>query len=473
MAGIGFELRKVASLGNVRGLFQASLSGIMIVAGPWLISILTILMFQQPALGIPAEFRQLFIASTIYIYSSSLILSGGFHYIFTRILSDYLFRNELDKAMGLTIRFILISTLLLLPAAWGLQKIFLNGSVIHSLHKAAFILLFVIINHIWVLMLTASAMKRYNQLLIVYTAGMAASLLLMKAAMIYSGSYGLLMAYALGQLILMLMLLFFLIKEMGYRSVAIRYDFMRYIRRYRALFLTGFFYYGALWSDKMVFWFLRGEIIPGTSMRLYQNYDIVVYLTNLMMIPGLVFFVIFSETEFFLVLKKFLDSLSREPLKHIKLNQYILRKTTLFILKEQAAIQLAVCLLFLSWAWFRPSLHAALPMVTVTTLSILILGLFLTVMNFLFYLEQYRQALQGVIIFFILNTGGALLSSRIPWLSLPGISTLTACLTGTILLTIYLFRTIRSLDRIIFTAITEGGLKDIQEKHRKIAAVST
>ena len=473
MAGIGFELRKIAALGNVRGLFQASLSGIMIVAGPWLISILTILLFQQPALGIPADFRRLFIASTIYIYSSSLILSGGFHYIFTRILSDYLFRNELDKALGLTIRYILISTVFLLLTGWGLQRIFLNSPAIPGLHKGAFILLFVVINHIWILMLTASAMKRYNQLLIVYSCGMISSLLFMKGAMVFLNSNSLLMAYSLGQLLLFLMLLLLLLREMGYSAVSILPDFKRYIRRYSALFLTGFFYYGALWADKMVFWVLRGEVIPGTAMKLYQDYDIVVYLTNLMMIPGLVFFVIFSETEFFVVLKKFLDSLSKKPLRHIRTNQYILKKTTLFILKEQAGIQICITLLFLSWAMLRPSLRAVFPMVTITALSITVLGFFLTVMNFLFYLEQYWRAFRGVMVFFIVNTGGALLSSRLSFFSLPGISTLTACLAGTVLLTFYLFLTIRSLDRIIFTAITDNGLKDIMEKNRKSAVVST
>ena len=402
MAGIGFELRKVASLGSARGLFQASLSGIMIVAGPWLISIITILIFQQPVLGIPVEIRNLFISSTIYIYASSLILNGGFHYIFTRILSDYLYRNEMDKAMGLTVRYLLASMIMIIPVAVGLQRLFLGGPAVGTVHKTAFILLYTIINHVWVLMLTASAMKRYNQLLVAYSLGMSASLLFMKGAMIWFDSSYILMAFTTGQLLLMLLLFFYLWKEMGYRRVGIHHDFIRYIKRYRALFISGFFYYGALWIDKIIFWGLRGDFIADTSMKLYKTYDIIVYLTNLMMIPGLVFFTIFSETEFFLVLKKFLDSLGRKPLRHIKTNQYQLNKTTRFILREQAALQGCVSLIFLSAAWFRPEMREAVyPMVIFMTASgIMVLGLFLTVMNFLFYIELYGKALQGVLLFF-------------------------------------------------------------------------
>ncbi|OQY33546.1 MAG: hypothetical protein B6241_07630 [Spirochaetaceae bacterium 4572_59] len=467
MAGIGFELRKVASLGSARGLFQASLSGIMIVAGPWLISILTILVFQQPVLGIPLEFRRLFVASTIYIYASSLIFSGGFHYIFTRILSDYIFRNEMNKAMGLTIRFLSLSTLVLIPAAWFLQKTFLNNPGISDIHKGSFILLFVVINHIWVLMLTASAIKKYNQLLLVYLTGMGSSLFFMKAAISWFNSSYLLLGYTMGQLLLMILLFFFLIKQMGYTKTLISKDFFHYIRRYRALFISGFFYYGALWIDKMIFWVYRGEVISGTGMKLYESYDIIVYLTNLMMIPGLVFFVIFSETEFYLSLKRFLDSLSRKPFKHIKTNQYILRKTTRFILQEQAALQGCVTLIFICVAWFRPEMRIHYPMVVVSSVNIMVLGLFLTVMNFLFYIEQYWHAFKGVIVFFCINTAGALLSPLCPFFSLPGVSTLTGCLAGLILMTLYLFISLRSLDRIIYTSITDARLKDIQEKNRK------
>ena len=269
------------------------------------------------------------------------------------------------------------------------------------------------------------------------------------------------MAYTAGQLLIFILLLTFLYKEMGYRKVGLANLFKSYIHQYRPLFLTGFFYYGALWIDKMVFWYLRGDIIEGTMMKLYEPYDVVVYLTNLMMIPGLVFFVIFSETEFYIVLKKFLDSLSRKPYKAIKWNMYRLIQTTRFILSEQSALQGVVLLLFLRLSWMSPAMREKFLMVCVTAAGIFILDLFLTSMNFLLYIQRYRTAFLGSLVFFAVNTAGALCSNRLGIFATPGVSALTGGLLGTGILVISLFRDLNSLDRIIYASVLEKQFKDI------------
>ncbi|MDA3955445.1 exopolysaccharide Pel transporter PelG [Oceanispirochaeta sp.] len=460
MAGIGFELRKVASLGNARGIFQASLSGVMIVAGPWLISILTILIFQQPVMGIPVEFRELFTASTVYTYSLSLVLNGGFHYIFTRIQSDYLYRNESGKAFAYTVNYMLRSSLILIPLAFFLVHLFFTD--ISILHKAGFILLFVTINHIWILMLTASAMKKFNQLLFGYILGMGGSLLLMKISMILIGSEALLLAYALGQVILFIIVLIYLSQDMGWEKVSRKGDFIQYTRRYKALFITGFVYYGALWSDKFIYWLKRGDDIGQTAMRLYPSYDIIVYLTNLMMIPGLVFFVIYSETEFFMTLKKFLDSLSRKPYHVIQANQAVLVKANRQILKEQFGFQAVFTLLFLAIAVNYPPLSAQLRIIIPTALGIMVLGLFVCIINFLFYIEQYTFVLISTSLFFLINAGLAWFGEAGSLIT-PGISSLAGSIVGTIFSGFFLNYSLKNLDRIIYTAITKGQLREIRE----------
>ncbi|MDC7232041.1 MAG: exopolysaccharide Pel transporter PelG [Spirochaetales bacterium] len=469
MAGIGFELRKVASLGNARGIFQASLSGIMIVAGPWLISILTILMFQQPVMGIPAEFRQLFTASTVYIYATSLVINGGFHYIFTRILSDYLYRNENPKAFAYTVQYMLKSNIVFIPLAFGMVQLFFHN--ISVLHKAGFIILFVTINHIWILMLTASAMKRFNQLLLGYIIGMSSSLILMKMAMMFVSSEALLLAYATGQVILFLIVLFYLRGDMGYDKVTRKGDFLKYSRRYYYLFFTGFVYYGALWADKFIYWYLRGEAIGFTSLRLYPEYDVIVYLTNLMMIPGMVFFVIYSETEFFVSLKKFLDSMSNKPYHEIQANQRILVRANRKILKEQIGLQAIFTLLFITWSLNDPNLSQQLRIIFPTALSIMVLGLYVCIMNFLFYVEQYRQVLISCLIFFLTNVLLAWYGEGGDWIT-PGISSLAGILLATLTAGLFLNHALQNLDRTIYTAITKGRLREIREAHQKLAQKS-
>ena len=464
MAGIGFELRKVASLGSARGFFQASLSGIMIVAGPWLISILTILIFQQPVMGVPADFRRLFTASTVYTYSISLILNGGFHYIFTRVLSDYLYRNEKGRAFAFTVGYMLKSSVFLIPLAFVLMVCLFHD--ISVLHRAGFILLFVVINHIWILMLTASAMKRFNQLLLGYLIGMGSSLILMKTASLTIGSDGLLLAYALGQIVLFTIVLVFLMKDMGWDKTGRKREILNYALRYKSLFLTGFVYYGALWADKFIYWYLKGDPVENTAMRLFPAYDVIVYLTNLMMIPGLVFFVIYSETEYFMVLKKFLTSLSSKPYHLVRNNQTILIRTTRQIIKEQSGILIFTTLLFLIMALNHSHLYTQLSIVIPTALGIMMLGLFVCIINFLFYIEQYRFALFSSSLYLFINIALGWYGAAENFL-MPGVSSLTGCTLGTATAGYLLSYSLRNLDRIMFTSITRDHLKKIREKNLK------
>ncbi len=466
MAGIGFELRKVASLGTAKGVFQASLSGIMIVAGPWLITIGTILLFQHPALGIPSSFRELFTASTVYIYAGSLVMTGGFHYIFTRILSDYLYRNEYGRAYAYTLRYILRSSLVLIPVGLLMVRFFMPGETVSVLHKLGFVLLFFFINHIWILMLTASAIRHFNQLLLCFLIGMASSLICMKLAMNYGGQEYLLLAYTSGQALIFIMLLFILHKNMGWAKLVRKGEFGRYIVRYHYLFITGFLYYGALWGDKIIYWILRGEKTAGTLMRLYPDYDLVVYFTNLMMIPSLVFFVIYSETEFFISLKKTLDSLTGKTVTTILTRKYALISSTKRILKEQAALQGAIALVFITLVVNSPFLSQSLRLYIPSVLSISFLSLFLCLINFMFYVEQYLTAMLCTLIFFIISVTLPLLPVIGEHL-IPGVSSMTGVAAATVTAGICFFYILKNLPRIIFSSMNRSQLRELREDQLK------
>ena len=466
MAGIGFELRKVASLGTAQGIFQASLSGIMIVAGPWLITIGTILLFQAPFLGIPVAFRELFTASTVYIYAGSLILNGGFHYIFTRILSDYLYRNEYGKAFAYTLRYILRSSLVLIPAGLLMIQIFMKGDSISFLHKLGFLLLFFFINHIWILMLTASAIRHFNQLMVSFLIGMGCSLIGMKLAMEFLREDALLIAYSTGQAVIFFFLIIILYREMGWKKPTRKGEFTLYIKKYRYLFYTGFLYYGALWADKIVYWFLRGSCSAGTVMKLYPEYDLVVYFTNLMMIPALVFFVIYSETEFFLSLKKLLDSLTGKTVKTILTRKYSLISTTKKVLKEQAALQAVTALLFIAIVANSDYLSGSLLLFIPSVLNIFFLSLFICLINFMFYVEQYLTAMLCTLLFFVLNTALPLIplwGERL----MPGVSSLIGVTAATLIAGISFLYILKNLPRIVFSSMNRTRLRTIREEFLK------
>jgi uncharacterized membrane protein len=107
-----------------------------------------------------------------------------------------------------------------------------------------------------------------------------------------------------------------------------------------------------------------------------------------------------------------------------------------------------------------PVIAAAMGLET-PTLRIVLTGvdfhlIFLTLMNFQFYLEYYRRALRGGVIFFLVNLAGSLTAlPGIPTLR-PGVSYLVAAVAASIYAAVSLFATGRRMDRIILAGAGSG-----------------
>lgn len=461
MAGIGFELRKVVNKGGIGSFFQIAMSGAMIVAGPWILSIITIMVIQTFLNQALAGGLELFMGIVIYCYAFSLFLFGGFHYIFTRRMSDLLYIKKEGQAFGYVLRLCipisLISIAIALPAALSL-----NLSIPHAaMLRFSTVLIFTTVNCLWIIMLFVSVLKWYIKIMLVYTGGLAASLLLIYLLSIQFGLAGALLGFSLGHLMIVLLLMSLCRaawkpekpappvdiehadESSGTRAGRTVINFYRYMYKHRFLFGAGLFYYWGIWIDKMIFWLTTGENIAGTFIKLFAEYDIPVYLANLTMIPGLIFFVIYSETEFYTALKHFLFSLSRSRYSRIIKTKQRLSKATLYSLKEQSLLQgiVSLSLILLSS-----------DIILKTTLSAVFFHLLLlTLMNYLFYIEQYRHALYSSFIFFGVNTLLSLLTAvgLIP--ITPGLSYLAGAASASISAGFLLKYDIKRLDRHILT----------------------
>jgi len=220
-------------------------------------------------------------------------------------------------------------------------------------------------------------------------------------------------------------------------------NFFRYASKHRYLFGAGAFYYAGIWIDKLIFWYFYGENVSGTFIRLFAEYDIPVYLANLTMIPGLVFFVIYSETEFYTSLKRFLFSLSRGKFTDIQRTKHRLARTTLESLKEQSMLQGIVTLIIII-------LTGGLILRT-TLAAVFFHLLLLTLLNYLFYIEQYRHAFLSAAVFFIVNSAiaGLTTASVIP--QTPGLSYLAGAAAASFTAALLLKSDIFRLERHILT----------------------
>ena len=96
MAGIGFELRKYLDDDSFTGTLKAYGFAGLISAGPWVLSILGVMLIGIVALSQKVGGREVeqFTTSVTWIMGSSLVLSGLLQLVFTRFIADRLFEGR-------------------------------------------------------------------------------------------------------------------------------------------------------------------------------------------------------------------------------------------------------------------------------------------------------------------------------------------------------------------------------------------
>ena len=460
MAGIGFELRRVAGKGGIASFFQIAFSGAMIVAGPWILSIITISAIKTMLNLLFGESLELFTAIIIYSYAFSLVIFGGFHYIFTRRMSDLLYVKKEAEAFGYVLRLCIpvasASALIALPAILSLKL-----NIPHeALFKFSAWLTFMSLNCLWIMMLFVSALKWYIKILLAYIAGLCITLLLIFFLTGLLGTAGTMLGFASGHLAIVLLLM--LICRLTWKPEKPRQHVelddksepapglqptatrsIKFLKKHRYLFAAGLFYYLGIWTDKIIFWITIGTEVPGTFFKLFESYDIPVFYANLSMIPGLVFFVIYSETEFYTYLKRFLLSLTKGRFSDILNAKKRLYTNTWKSFREQCLLQAVVT-------------GAAIVLVSGSILRTTFTAVFfhimlLTLLNYLFYIEQYRHAFISAVIFFLVNSLTAV-AGLIPGIPLiPGLSYALGAAAGMITASVLLKKDLYRLERHILT----------------------
>ena len=93
MAGIGFELRRILRKNTLIGILEAYAYAGIIGSGPWVLSIVGILLIGlfSVSVVVPSYLVTQFQTSVTYLVAGSLIFTGLAQLAFTRFISDRLF----------------------------------------------------------------------------------------------------------------------------------------------------------------------------------------------------------------------------------------------------------------------------------------------------------------------------------------------------------------------------------------------
>lgn len=419
MAGIGFELKKILKKGNLASMLHTYALSAALSSGPWVISMIVIMLVGFVSFTISQntvhsnEFQS--IVTYVLMLASSLIFSSFFQLPFTRFVADRIYEKRehliLPNFLGLLLVLFVLGTLMIVPLSLWL---FHSQS---NLFLILFITTFLVLNGVWISNILATSLRFFRITIYAYAISYALIFFLSLWLERY-GREGMLIAFLLGNLLLLIILVMAIINHYPSHYL-VRFDFFDHKTFYYRLGIAGFFYNIAIWIDKIIFWY---SPVTGTAVvdNLHTSilYDMPIFLAYLAIIPGMAVFFYRLEADFSENYDRYYDAVRQNgTLEQIRKERYDMIATIRLALREILIIQgiFNLILLMVSKPLFA-LLH--IPQLYLSLFYIDLLGTqiqlgFMSVLAILFYLDRQREAMVLSILFFIFNAAGSWLSIQL------------------------------------------------------------
>ena len=408
MAGIGFELRHMLRKNTLLSLVQAYAYASVIGSGPWVFSIVGILLIGifSASMVVPSFLVTQFQTSVTYLVASSLILTGLVQLAFTRFISDRLFEKQQDLVLPNLHGLLLV--VLLVAGVLGSLALFVVLPGQGLLYRLLMLAGFTLMCGVWVLTILLSGMKRYKVIVALF--GLSYVLIVASALLLRPyGLEGLLGGFVLGNYVLLAGMWLLVVREFNPTGRLVAFDFARRSMLYPSLIAIGLLYNLGIWADKFMFWFFTPTSQPIIGhLRASLIYDLPVFLSYLSIIPGMAVFLVRIETDFVEYYDKFYDAVrDGGSLEFIEAMRNEMVHAIRHGLSEIAKIQtLAVLITFVvgpAILEFIGISRLYQPLLQVQVIGAgLQVGL-MAVLNVFFYLDQRRIVLWLCVQFVLLN----------------------------------------------------------------------
>lgn len=407
MAGISFELRKVLrerTLGSIAKAFGYSA---ILSAGPYLISIIT-LISSYYLLSPIVDDRKIIIQFQVivtYLVAFSLILTGFSQLMITRFIADRIF----ERRYNLVLPNLLGNMILNMGVGFILSLLFSIFSFKDqdSLFIILFSFNFTLFCGIWIVNIVLSSLKSYKFIVLSFAVGYL-TFLILSLLLVKFGLNGVMFSFFLGQSILFLMLVSYMIKNHDSDNL-LRFDFFDKSQIYISLIFSGFFYNLGVWVDKFVFWFTPFTSIEVLGpIRSSLVYDIPMFLAYISIAPGMAIFFLKLEVEFAEYYDRYYRSV-REGATLPKIYEYgdemILSARNVIL--DTMRIQGIAFVIFLLFDKFLLSLFK-ISLLYIPLLHILMLGtylqlVFMSILALLNYFDRKMESMVSSLIFAVSN----------------------------------------------------------------------
>ena len=294
MAGVGFQLARMAREGGVGGIAGAALHGAAISAGPWMVTAAAMtLLGRWSAAHLTAEGGALVQTVLVYAFSISALIAAPIGVVATRLVADRLFARDTAGIPGILVAALAAGGALALVAG---AILFAGVARLAPLPALTATVALAWLTQIWVAAPLLTALRRYRAVPGAYLAGagVAAALLLLwrggdgeTALVIVTAGIGVTLAAVVALL------------RRHFTAAALP-PARDALPPRLALMVAGSGLAGvlAIWADKWLLWLGPGSITALGALRLNPINDIGSFLGLLTLVPGLTLLLIVSETRF-------------------------------------------------------------------------------------------------------------------------------------------------------------------------------
>ncbi|WP_229411084.1 MULTISPECIES: exopolysaccharide Pel transporter PelG [unclassified Massilia] len=412
MAGISLELRRLMRKNTVSGMVQTYTYAGLVGSGPWVISIIAILVIGLFTTANPVQSLnvQRFQVSISYLMAGSLILTGPLQIVFTRYVADRIFEKRSDLVLP-NLMGALCITLLASTAFGSMALLWFDGSFVYRL---CMLTSFSMLSCIWILQIFASAIHSPSAVVLVFALGYTITV----GAALWLRDYGLeglLAGFIGGQATMFFILLNMIVKEFPAKQF-IAFSFLRKTQIFPTLAITGLFYNLGVWSDKFIFW---ADTLTGVQiiapLRASPIYDFPIFLAYLSIIPGMAVFFVRMEVDVADQCHRYYKTVTKGGTYTAILEEK--RKLVEVVtssLLDMAKVQVITTLIVLLCGgdilrWFGMS-QLYRPLFSVDLIAVGMQLVVLAMLSVFFYLDRRKLALALCVLFFAANTAFSLMS---------------------------------------------------------------
>ena len=300
MAGIGFELRRLAERDTLSTVLAAGGHAAIIAAGPWLFTILALAAIgvtTERLVGLDrlAEFRIVI----IYAFAISLVLAAPVTMVATQLVADALWLKRPADVRPLLIAALCTSLVSVGAGSLVLAACFRPPATVAAPLVAGSML----VGLIWVVLAFCGAVRDYNAVTACFLAGLILAVAASVGAAIGgSGAMTMVWGFLLGLSVTFFGLLGRVLATFPMPVADPHSGFSGLVAGFAAywrLALGALAGSAGVWIDKWLLWYSDWGEVLRVGLRHSPLYDSAMFIASLGIIPALAAFVLRLETDFF------------------------------------------------------------------------------------------------------------------------------------------------------------------------------